>query len=133
MVRRGQEVILITIKQLREYRYVKTNIRLLEQELDELILKSSRHDGAGGGKGKSDTVAQIVQEREKTRKRIQLLIAQKNAVDVYISECEPYYGLLLRRHYVEGKTWTAVAAAIGGGNTGESVKKACHRYIYGNP
>ena len=123
----------ITIKQLRQYRHVKANILLLEQELDELILRSSAHEGTGRSNAVSDSVAQIVLRREKTRERIKYLTAKKNAVEAYLTECSDYYGLLLRWHYVEGRTWAAIAMTVGGGNTEDGIKKACHRYVIKNP
>ena len=126
-------MILITIKQLREYRHVKANILLLKQELDELILKSNVCENAGRSGKTPDTVAQIVLEREKVRRRIEVLTERKNAVDAYLSRCGDYYGLLLRWHYAEGRTWTSIALTLGGGNTEDGVRKACHRYIAKNP
>ena len=123
----------ITIKQLREYRHTKANILLLNQELDELILQSKSCDGTGRSGGVSDTVAQIVLQREKKRERINALTIRKNAVEAYLNECDDYYGLLLRWHYADGKTWASIALTIGGGNTEDGVKKACHRYVFRNP
>lgn len=125
-------MIIITIKQLREYRHTKANILLLKTELDELILQSSAHEG-GRSSAVSDTVARIVLQREKTRRRIEALTERKNAVEDYIAQCSDYYGLLLRWHYIEGRTWTSIALTIGGGNTEDSVRKACHRYVIKNP
>lgn len=127
------EVIPITIKQLRQYRHTKANILLLEQELDELILRSSAHEGTGRSNAVSDSVAQIVLQREKMREKIRNLTERKTAVEVYLTECSDYYGLLLRWHYVEGKTWAAIAMTVGGGNTEDGIKKACHRYVIKNP
>ena len=128
-----KEVIPITINQLREYRHTKANILLLEQELDELILKSNVCENVGRSGKTPDTVAQIVLEREKVRRRIESLTERKNAVEDWLSRCEDYYGLLLRWHYAEGKTWASIALTIGGGNTEDGVRKACHRYVVKNP
>lgn len=125
-------MIIITIKQLREYRHTKANILLLKTELDELILQSSAHEG-GRSSAVSDTVARIVLQREKTRRRIESLTERKNAVEDYVACCSDYYGLLLRWHYIEGRTWTSIALTVGGGNTEDSVRKACHRYVIKNP
>ena len=125
-------MIIITIKQLREYRHTKANILLLKTELDELILQSSAHEG-GRSSAVSDTVARIVLQREKTRRRIEALSEHQAAVEDYIAQCSDYYGLLLRWHYIEGRTWTSIALTIGGGNTEDSVRKACHRYVIKNP
>lgn len=123
----------ITINQLRQYRHIKANLLLLEQELDELILKSKAVDGAGRSGNISDTVAQIVLERERVRRRIEALSERKSAVEAYFSQCEEYYGLLLRWHYAEGRTWTAIAMTLGGGNTESGVRMSCHRYVKNNP
>lgn len=125
-------MIIITIKQLREYRHTKANILLLKTELDELILQSSAHEG-GRSSAVSDTVARIVLQREKTRRRIEALTERQAAVEDYIAQCSDYYGLLLRWHYIEGRTWTSIALTVGGGNTEDSVRKACHRYVIKNP
>ena len=125
-------MIIITIKQLREYRHTKANILLLKTELDELILQSSAHEG-GRSSFVSDTVARIVLQREKTRRRIEALTERQAAVEDYIAQCSDYFGLLLRWHYIEGRTWTSIALTIGGGNTEDSVRKACHRYVIKNP
>ena len=126
-------VIPITIKQLREYRHVKANILLLKQELDELILKSNVCENVGRSGKTPDTVAQIVLDREKVRRRIESLTERKNAVEGWLSRCEDYYGLLLRWHYAEGRTWTSIALTLGGGNTEDGVRMACHRFVRQNP
>ena len=123
----------ITINQLRQYRHIKANILLLEQELDELILQSKAYDGTGRSGAVSDSVAQIVLQREKKRERINYLTERKNAIESYLAACDDYFGLLLRWHYADGKTWTSIAMTLGGGNTEDSVRKACHRYIIKNP
>ena len=126
-------MIVITINQLRQYRHIKANILLYEQELDELILKSKAFDGVGAKSGVTDTVAQIVLERDKMRGRIKSLTERKNAIELYLSQCDEYFGLLLRWHYVDGRTWAAIALSIGGGNTADGIRKSCHRYVNSNP
>ena len=124
----------MTINQLRQYRHIKANILMFEVELDELILKTKTFDVSGGNPyAVSDTVAQIVLEREKKRDRIKILTEKKTAIENYIAQCDEYYGLLLRWHYIDGKTWALIALHVGGGNTDEGIKKACHRYVRKNP
>ena len=81
----------------------------------------------------TDTVAQIVLERDKMRGRIKSLTERKNAIELYLSQSDEYYGLLLRWHYGDGKTWLAIAMSLGGGNTEDGIRKACHRYVIKNP
>ena len=122
-----------TINQLRQYRHIKANILLFEQELDETILKSKAVSETGNKNAVSDSVAQAVLERDKIRQRIENLIQRKKAIESYLSSCDEYFGLLLRWHYGDGKTWAAIAVSLGGGNTEDGVRKACHRYVCNNP
>ena len=107
---------------------------LRKSELDDLILKSNVNDGTGcKGNKTSDTVANIVQEREKIYAEIQSLERKLLEVESYINECEEYYGTMLRLHYIKGEQWTAIAMKIGGNNKGNSVRMACYRYVKNNP
>ena len=107
---------------------------LLETERDELILKSNVADGIGGKTNKtSDTVAQTVIEREKKQRDIDNLEHHLKAVETYINNCDEHFRTMLKMHYIDGKTWTAIAIRQGGGNTKDSVMKQCHRYVEKNP
>ena len=124
----------MTINQLRQYRKLKGRMLLLKTERDELILKSKVTDGTGCKSNKtSDTVADVVQERAKINEDIEYLEQRLNAVEGYISQCDEYFGTMLRLHYIEGKTWTAIAMKKGGNNTADGVRMACHRYVKNNP
>lgn len=124
----------MTINQLRQYRKLKGRLLLLIAERDELILRSTVGDGTPSRSGvPSNTVAHAAEEREKKQKDIDSLEERLQAVERYVSECEEYYGTMLKMHYIEGKTWTAIAMTIGGGNTEHSVKQACCRYVRRNP
>lgn len=124
----------MTIDNLRQYRKIKDRLLLLEAERDELVLKSRAIDGVGAHRGiPSNTVAQIAEEREKKQRDINSLLGRLNAVETYLSDCEEYYGTMLRLHYVEGKTWTAIAMIQGGNNTKDGIRISCHRYVKNNP
>ena len=124
----------MTINQLRQYRKLKGRKLLLEAERDELILKANAVDGIGGRTNKtSDTVAQTVIEREKKQRDIDNLERRLKAVEAYIDSCDEYFGTMLKMHYIDGKTWTAIAIRQGGGNTKDSVRISCHRYVKSNP
>lgn len=122
----------MTINQLRHYREILRRIKTEQLLLDELILKSAPFDSTGGNPyAVSDTVARIVVDREKARNKINLLNAEKNAVESYVAHCEPYYRTLLMWHYINGRTWAAISIKVG--VTEDSLKKACHRYVRRNP
>ena len=105
----------------------------MNQELDELILRSNVIDGLGIKGKKSDVVAQIVLERDRMQGRIERLVSRKNEIEIYLNNCVDYYGLLLRWHYGDGKTWQSIALSLGGKNTADGIRKSCHRYVNNNP
>ena len=123
----------MTIKQLGQYRKLKERKKFLETKQDELILKSKVTDGTGCRSNKtSDVVADTVQERDKISKDIEEIEKRLDGIEEYIDSCDEYYGTKLRSHYIDGKTWTAIAMKQGGNNTADSVRKACHRYVKNN-
>ncbi|MDE7389517.1 MAG: hypothetical protein K2M82_01035 [Lachnospiraceae bacterium] len=124
----------MTIKQLGQYRKMQGEVSLLKTKFDELILKSKVTDGTGCKSSKiSDTVADTVQERDKILNNIDRLEKRILAIERYIERCDDYFGTMLKMHYIEGKTWTAIAMKKGGDNTENGVKMACHRYVRKNP
>ena len=124
----------MTINDLKNYKYLKKQKALLESEKAELILKSNPPDNSKSKTNKtSDTVAQTVENREELQADIDKIKNQMQTIEQYISGCDKYIGKMLRLHYIDGKTWTAVAMWQGGGNTDISVRVACHRYVKKNP
>ena len=124
----------MTINQLRQYRKLKGRLLLLIAERDELILRSTVGDGTGTRSGvPSNTVAQAAEEREKKQRNIDHLSQRLRAMETYVDGCEEYYGTMLKMHYIEGKTWTAIAMIQGGNNTKDGIRISCHRYVKNNP
>ena len=117
----------MTINQLRQYRKLKGRKLLLEDEFDELTLRIQAIENKDPDKAEISR-----KERDKLQKDIEYLKQRLNAVETYLQRCDEYFGTMLRLHYIGGKTWTAIAITQGGGNTKESVRKMCHRYIQKN-
>ena len=124
----------MTINDLKNYKYLKKQKALLESEKAELILKSNPPDNSKGKTNKtSDTVAQTVENREELQADIDKIKNQMQVIEQYIAGCDKYIGKMLRMHYIDGLSWTAVAMRQGGDNTKDSVRMVCHRYIKENP
>lgn len=99
----------MTINQLRQYRKNKGRKLLLESELEEE--KSEK-------------------EIKQLETQIGVLCAALAEVEEYIKNVDDdYIADMLKAHYIHGKSWTNIACYMGGGNTNESVRKQCHRYI----
>lgn len=99
----------MTINQLRQYRKLKGRKLLLEEELQE-----------------AETDAEV----KRIKKQIDLLSADIAEVEKYIETIDDgTIAEMVKAHYIHGRSWTSIAHCIGGGNTDESVRKQCHRYI----
>lgn len=117
----------MTISQLRQYRKLKGRKLLLEDEFDELTLKIQAIENKDPDKAEISR-----KERDKLQKDIEFLKQRLNAVEAYLRRCDEYVGVMLRMHYIEGRRWRDIAQRVGGGNTQESIRKMCHRYIQKN-
>ena len=104
----------MTINQFRQYRKNKGRKLLLQSEIDKLILSGLELDDI---------------EIKWRKKEVTQLCRDMKAVRDYLDCADPYISTMLRMHYIEGWRWRDIAQRIGGGNTQESVRKMCHRYI----
>ena len=99
----------MTINQLRQYRKLKGRKLLLEAELQE---------------------AETDAEEKRIKKQIDFLSADIGEVEQYVNTIDDgIIADMIRAHYIHGRSWTSIAHCMGGGNTDESVRKQCHRYI----
>ncbi len=104
----------MTINQFRQYRKNKGRKLLLQGEIDKLILSGLEID-SNEIKWRQKEVAQLSKEMKEVRE--------------YLDNADPYIATMLRLHYVSGWRWKDIAIKQGGGNTKESIRKMCHRYI----
>lgn len=57
-------------------------------------------------------------------------IRERDALEAYINSVKDCrMRLILTYRFVDLMSWTAIAMRIGGGNTDESIKKACYRFL----
>jgi len=84
--------------------------------------------------GVSDKVGDLVIEMEDLRGRIAYLEIEceleKKKIKAYIDTIyDDQTRMVFRLRFIHCMTWPQVAEAIGGGNTGTSVKLICYRYL----
>lgn len=127
----------MTKEELHNFRNLQARKNMLVSRLDDLILRSASGLGSGvKGSGISKPVEDITEKREKLEPRIKELENRLAECKRYVDRAEErdeLIGTMIRLHYIQGKTWTAVAVRAGGNNTKDSVRKMCHRYIEKNP
>ena len=123
----------MTIKQLKKYHSIKVQMNVLKANLYDLIVRSAGGVGAGvKGSGTSNPVADISEKRAKLDERIKKLQAELDEIEAYINGCEECIGIMLKWHYIQGKSWTSIVPRTGGNNTEDSVRMMCHRYVRRN-
>lgn len=91
---------------------------------DERRLANLRYEG-GSAESERELRAAIERKRDRcVRERLRLEEWISGVEDSLVRQ-------ILTHRFVDGCTWLQVAMRIGGGNTEDSVKKICYRYIDG--
>lgn len=150
----------MTIKELSQLYNLNREIELADKEIDkiETALQKMQSAYATTVKGSAPSFPYVQHtisiggihvsarnKKEYYQKRAELQDL-KRLKELKQEQCFVEYGRLLRYiadvpdsltrmglelRFVNGLTWPQTAASMGGGNTEESVKKMCYRYIYG--
>lgn len=132
----------MTENELRSVYYLHREISLWEQRLKELECRSvvgvpeitGMPSGGGGVKNRIETDCIKLDElRAKIQSLQNKLIKAECEVLNYIDGIDDsFVRQIIYLRCVRLKTWSAVAAAVGGGNTSDSVRKAYKRFLKKN-
>jgi len=130
--------------QLRQLRHLKSEIRLLKQQIDNLESEIVTDRVRGSDvehpyiektyiiRGLAYDRRKIKRLKEKLQRRVDDLIDLVVEINEYIETIDDS---LLRQiitlRHVNGLTWDQVAASIGGGNTADSVRMMHDRFLEG--
>ena len=75
-------------------------------------------------------VAEIVDLKAIIAAKQQQCLYERNRLERYIANVpDSLIRQILTLRYVDGKTWPQIAMTVGGGNTEDSVRMACYRYL----
>lgn len=96
--------------------------------------QSPNLDGMPRAPGVRDSVGRPAAEIADMRARVELLerqaVAQHGEIAQYIEGIpDDQARLIFRLRFLRGLSWKEVAAIVGGGNTDNSVKCICYRYL----
>jgi len=128
----------MTLKELDKLRSLDTLIQVTRNRIlaleESLDVAPASLDGMPHGPGASDKIGNIlpvaIDEKAKLSQMFWEYMAEKSRIIEYIDGIENYnIRLIFTLRFLENKTWGEVAGMIGGGNTEESVKKACYRFL----
>ena len=128
----------MTLKELSQLYYLNWEIEMDQRRLRELEAKALPGaqviTGMPHGSGVSDVVgryaAEIADLRGIIEAKHQQCLYERSRLERYIAGIDDS---LLRQiftyRFINGLPWHQVAACIGGGNTADSVRMACYRYL----
>ena len=128
----------MTIDELKNFRKLTYAIRYWRRELEEMqrasYTRSPQLTGLPGSGDLSDPTSERALREGKIMERIARLERQQSqeaeAVMEWIHSIEdPMVQVIMHARYIRNKSWTAVAAAVGGRNTDQNVRQIHHRYL----
>lgn len=128
----------MNLKEMSQLYYLDKLILRDEQRLEDMRNRltsiSPKLSGIPGRPGASDNIGEGVTEMVDLMRKIE---EDRKAFDAEKAKLEQYLRciedtqirLIFILRFVDLKSWAEVAAAIGGNNTEDSVKKVCYRYL----
>lgn len=134
----------MTLKELSQLYYLKREIqrdtqRLLELERMRVAIPGPKLDGLPRANKLPESnverlVADIVDLQAIIESKQAQSIHERARLERYIAGIDDSMTRqIFSCRFVDGLSWNAVADALGGGNTDESVKKTCYRYLLRHP
>lgn len=128
----------MTLTELNNYRsrriQLSDEIELLERLRDKAVPGSPGLDDMPHAPGVSDKVGSLAIAIVDLEMRIPALKqfieeTEKPVIDFINSIDDDWTRIIFRLRYQEALTWSEVADYVGAGNTADSVKKICYRYL----
>lgn len=135
---RGGKLTIRELSQLfylnREIEQEKERIKQLQDAATNTAVKINGMPFVGGISDKTAIAAAIADSKAIIDAKLDLCVAEYNRLCRYVAGIDDsLMRQIISLRFINGLTWHQVAQRIGGGNTEESVKKACYRYIKSCP
>lgn len=121
----------MTMEQLKRLHALNKEIELEKERLYSMRCVQGRVNLNGIALIYEDDFAEdvaVLEEKIKTHLK-DCLALYRETLDFVNAIPDPLIRLIVSLRYINGLEWEQVALHIGGGNTGESVRKACERYL----
>ena len=129
----------MTTKELSQLFWLNREIDKRKQKLEELEaqigtssipIDDMPHGSGPAGSQVEQLAAEIVDLKAIIEAKQTECIHERNCLERYIASIpDSITRQIFTLRFAECKTWEEVADAVGGNNTGESVKKRCYRYL----
>lgn len=130
----------MTVKDLSQLYYLKQRLARNEERLKELrsryfpgspVVDGMPHGSGDNNHSKTEQLAVEVANLEMlmSAQRVEL-VHEEQELEQYIRMIpDQQTRLIIECRFIDCMSWAEVADAVGGGNTEDSVKKRCYRYI----
>ncbi|MBE6624570.1 MAG: hypothetical protein E7622_02875 [Ruminococcaceae bacterium] len=121
----------MTMEQLKRLHALNKEIELEKERLYSMRCVQGRVNLNGIALIYEDDFAEdvaVLEEKIKTHLK-DCLALYREILDFVNAIPDPLIRLIVSLRYINGLEWEQVALHIGGGNTGESVRKACERHL----
>lgn len=133
----------MTLKELSQLYHLKREIGHDRERLARLrarrgAVSSPKLDGlpgsAGGGQSAIENLALEIADLEAIiDSKITQCVHEQNRLERYIAGIpDSRTRMIMSFRFVDGFSWGKVASKVGGGNTADTVRKICSRYINSN-
>ena len=129
----------MTLKELTQLYYLNREIETDKERLESLRASisnpgASNYDGMPKSPNYENRleccIAEIVDLEAIIKAKLMQCLHERNRLERYIAEIsDSLTRQIFSLRFISGLTWRQVAFSLGGGNTEESVKKACYRYL----
>lgn len=131
-------------KQLKQLRYLKSEIKMLQRQIDDMDYTIATDSVRGSdreypytqrsftisGIDYADYNRRIRRLQRQLQRRLDELIDLVEETNSYIENIDDsLIRQIISLRYINGLTWDQVAATIGGGNTADSVRKVAERFL----
>lgn len=132
----------MTLNDLSQLYYLNREIKMDQERLEALRARASSPSGLNltgipsGGSFENMLeryIAEIVDLENIIRTKRKKCMDERNSLERYIAEIpDSLTRQIFTLRFVEGLSWHNVAFGVGGGNTADSVRMICRRYIEQN-
>lgn len=127
----------MTKNELSQLYYLNREIEQENQRLQELQSISTNAAGkitglpyVPGVSNKTAIAAEIADSKAVIEAKVRLAVVEYNRLNRYIATVEDsLMRQILSLRFINGLSWGQVARSVGGGNTADSVRMACNRFL----
>ena len=128
----------MTVKELSEAYYIQKIIDRYDEKIAQLYASlepgGMNFSGMPSDHSPKNRIEEVVAKVDEIKRKKRIEEAKQNAakakLEKFIDECgNPQIRIILMYRFVDFLKWDAVAAKLGGGNTAESVKMTCYRFL----